>query len=119
MKILDYVNKLVVENNPISIAMYILEYYVAFSAAKLKITFDQLTWFSLILTTFSIISLYLLEPLWFAIFCGAAYLLDFANGTLARMTNKVSTKALRVDHKMDLSNVSLVFAGFGVFTIGF
>jgi len=115
MKVLDYANKPAVENNPISMAMYILGYYVAISAAKLKITPDQLTWFSLALTIFSVISLHLQEPLWFAIFWGIAYLLDFADGTLARMTNKIGSKALRVDHMMDLIKISLIFAGFGVY----
>ena len=44
-----------------------------------------------------------------------ALLLDFSDGTLARMTDQVGKSALRVDHISDLFKISTIFLGFAMF----
>ena len=44
-----------------------------------------------------------------------SYILDYADGTLARMTNSVGKTALRYDHISDLLKISLIFLGFGLY----
>jgi phosphatidylglycerophosphate synthase len=41
-------------------------------------------------------------------------LLDFCDGTVARMANKVSKSAFRYDHLSDLFKISLVILGVGI-----
>ncbi len=51
---------------------------------------------------------------WFAAFWGMSVLLDFCDGTVARMSNSVSKAAFRYDHMSDLFKLSLLFLGVAI-----
>jgi len=50
----------------------------------------------------------------FVLFWGISLLLDFCDGTVARMANKISKSAFRYDHNSDLIKIYLIFIGVGL-----
>lgn len=52
--------------------------------------------------------------IWYCIFWGMSILLDFSDGTVARMTGRISKSAFRYDHMSDLFKVSLLMLGVGI-----
>ena len=112
---LKYLNQSALLYNPISEVIYVLAYPLVLLFKACKITPNVVSILSLFLTILAFISLcfnnlpaYIL--LWFF-----AYLLDYADGTLARMTNNVGKSALRVDHICDIVKITLLLLGFGLF----
>lgn len=71
---------------------------------------------SVFFTLLAVLSLYLTNsPVYFVFFWVISMHLDFSDGTLARMTKKVSKSALRIDHMTDLVKLFMVFLSVGIF----
>ena len=110
---LKYASKLAI-NNPVMAAMYILAYPTAKVFKKIGLTPNAVTAFSFIFAILAFFSLLNDRIDLFFVFWSVAYLLDFVDGTLARMTANERKKALRIDHISDLLKISLLFLGFGL-----
>lgn len=100
---------------PILALMYLIAFPIALICSKIGIKPNLITFFSFLFSTFAFASLCYSQILFFFIFWLIAYLLDFVDGTLARMTNQIRKKALRFDHHSDLIKIFLLFLGFGVY----
>lgn len=101
--------------SPIMALMYLIAYPIALLFAKIRIKPNLVTFFSFLFSTFAFASLCHSRVMYFCIFWLIAYLLDFVDGTLARMTNQIRKKALRFDHHSDLIKIFLLFLGFGFY----
>jgi len=82
---------------------------------KLHLSPNQITTQSLVFSVLAFIALVYDEGwVWFSVFWGVSVLLDFCDGTVARMANKISKSAFRYDHMSDLFKISLVILGVGL-----
>ena len=82
--------------------------------AKLKITPNFITFFSIFLTIFSAYYLINNNFFLFSIFFFIAQLLDFCDGQVARILKKVNNTAFNFDHFSDVFKISLIFFSFGL-----
>ena len=114
-KYLKFSNKDAIGENTIQKFLYVLAYPIAAIAKKFDLTPNALTLYSFIFTLFSFVSLINNNPYNFILLWLIAYILDYADGTLARMTNSKGKTALRYDHISDLLKISLIFLGFGLY----
>jgi hypothetical protein len=95
--------------------MYRFAYPFAVLLNKLHLSPNQITTQSLVFSILAFIALIYDDGwFWFSIFWGLSVLLDFCDGTVARMANKVSKSAFRYDHMSDLFKLSLIFLGAGL-----
>ena len=94
--------KSAIEGNLIQKFLYAFAYPIAASAKKFGLTSNSLTLFSFIFTLFAFVSLIKNNSYNFMLFWLIAYILDYADGTLARMTNSKGKTALRYDHTWGL-----------------
>ena len=111
-----YANKNAIVGNIVSLILYKLAYPTASLFAKFSIKPNLITWLSILFTC--IAALFLFQengPFFFVLFWLVSVHLDFSDGTLARMTKKVSKSAFRLDHLTDLIKLCLVFVSFGIF----
>jgi len=114
-KYLKFSNKDAIGINPIQKLLYKLAYPIAKISSKFGLTPNILTLISFIFTIFAFISLVKNYLLSFILFWFVAFILDYADGTLARMTSSKGKTALRYDHISDLLKISLIFLGFGLY----
>lgn len=121
MKIFDrlfsdkYVNRAAVADNVLLLVMYRFAYPFAYQLSRLNLSPNQITTLSLASSILAFIALVYDENYgWFGVFWGTAVLLDFCDGTVARMTNKVSKSAFRYDHMSDIFKISLLLLGVGI-----
>jgi len=114
-KYLKFSNRDLTGINPIQKLLYILAYPIAKISSKFGLTPNILTLISFIFTIFAFISLVKNYLLSFILFWFVAFILDYADGTLARMTSSKGKTALRYDHISDLLKISLIFLGFGLY----
>lgn len=110
-----YVNHGAVVGNVLLLLMYRFAYPFAYILYKLGLSPNQITTQSLVFTILAFFSLVYDEG-WgfFCFFWGGAVLLDFCDGTVARMTNNISKSAFRYDHMSDLFKLSLIMLGTGL-----
>jgi len=110
-----YVNRKAVHNNTLLLIMYRLAYPFATILNWLRLSPNQITTQSLIFAILAFISLIMDDGwLFFSISWGLCLLLDFCDGTVARMTDKVSKNAFRYDHMSDLFKIFLIIFGTGL-----
>ena len=114
IKGLSFANKTAL-HNPIQIFLYLIAYPISLIFKKLGITPNYVTLLSFILAIAAFVSLVTNNLKLFFIFWTISYWLDYSDGTLARMTKKIGTKALRYDHVSDQVKIMLVFLGFGIY----
>ena len=111
----NYANLPAVENNSLLLLMYRFAYPFAVVLNKLRISPNQITALSSFFAGFSFVVLISQSGIaWFLFFWGLSILMDFCDGTVARMANKVSKSALRFDHMSDLIKISLIILGTAV-----
>ena len=108
---LRYSNKDAI-HNPIQIFLYVVAYPLALFLNKIKLSPNSVTIISSIFAVFSFVSLIKYNLFLFYIFWGISFILDYADGTLARMINKVRKNALRIDHISDHLKVILISSRF-------
>lgn len=106
-----FINKSAAEYNPIMIIIYRLAYPVSIFFKILKFTPNQVTFLSLIFAFAAVTSLIFEVDYLFLIFWASSVLLDFCDGTLARMTGKISKGYLCYDHMGDIFKLFLVILG--------
>jgi len=111
----EYVNRPAIGSNGLLLLMYRFAYPFAVILDRLQISPNKITTLSLVFALGSFGAL-VIDKGWllFACFWGLAVLFDFCDGTVARMTDKVSKTAFRYDHLSDLFKISLVFLGVAV-----
>jgi hypothetical protein len=114
-KYLKYANKSSILNNPVQKLLYILAYPIAIIAKKTGFKPNDLTIFSFIFTGLAFIALFKKNLDSFILFWFIAFILDYADGTLARLINLKGKTALRIDHISDLLKILIIFLGFGLF----
>jgi len=95
--------------------IYKISYPFALLFKRLGFSPNKVTFFSFFLTLFAFYSLFNKNIYFFLFFWSFAYIFDFADGTLARMTNNIGNKALRIDHISDLVKITIIFLGFGFY----
>lgn len=110
-----YVNHGAVVGNVVLLLMYRFAYPFAVLLYKLGLSPNQITSCSLGFSVAAFLSLVFDEG-WglFAIFWTVSVLFDFCDGTVARMTNRVSKSAFRYDHMSDIFKINLVIFGVGL-----
>ena len=102
-----------VDVNPLLVVMYRFAFPFAVMLSALRLSPNQITTLSLLSAAISAVALALGMNGAFCAFWGAAVLLDFCDGTVARMTGKVRTTAFRYDHSSDLVKIFLIILGAG------
>lgn len=104
-----------VVGNVMLLLMYRFAYPFAVLLNKLGLSPNQITSCSLGFSIAAFLSLVFDEG-WglFAIFWAGSVLFDFCDGTVARMTNRVSKSAFRYDHMSDIFKINLVIFGVGI-----
>lgn len=108
----SHVNREAVTDNFLLLLMYRLAFPFAVILNKVGLSPNQITTQSLVCSVLAFLAL-VFDPGWvyFVCFWGFTILLDFCDGTVARMANKVSKIALRYDHVSDLFKIFLVILG--------
>lgn len=101
--------------NAVQLLLYRLAYPLAVLLNRLHLSPNQITTLSLATSVLAFIALACDEGWgWFAIFWGITVSLDFCDGTVARMTGRISKAAFRYDHMSDLFKIFLLFPGTGI-----
>jgi phosphatidylglycerophosphate synthase len=110
-----FVNRAAIANNLLLLAMYRLAYPFAVLLNRLRISPDQITTLSLLsaIMAFAALALHA-SAAWFCLFWGLAVLLDFCDGTVARMSSRIATRAFRYDHMSDIFKMGLVVVGVAI-----
>ena len=112
----EFANKSAIDGNVLSLLLYKLAYPSAKIFSLLSIKPNLITWLSFFFTCLAVFFLYKeSSSFYFVIFWLISLHLDFADGTLARMTKKISNNAFRLDHMTDLIKLFIVFVGIGLF----
>lgn len=110
-----YVNHAAIGGNHLLLLMYRFSFPFSYILNKLRFTPNQITSLS---TAFAILAaiclVYHLDSQWFVIFWAISLLLDFCDGTVARMTDNISKTALRYDHVSDLFKLFIIMLATGV-----
>jgi hypothetical protein len=110
-----FVNRAAASNNPLMVVMYRLAYPFSFILNRTGISPDQITTLSLLSAIMAFFVLILhASIIWFILFWGIAVLLDFCDGTVARMSSRISTRAFCYDHMSDIVKISLVIVGVAI-----
>jgi len=101
--------------NIVQLIMYRSAYPFAVLLKNLRLSPNLITTLAVIFSILAFAALAFDEGwAWFSVFWGVTVLLDFCDGTVARMTNQVSKQAFRYDHMSDLFKIFLLFLGTGV-----
>lgn len=109
-----YVNEAAIGSNLLLLAMYRFAYPFALLLGWLRLSPNVITTLSLLCALVSALSLVFESgAVFFAVFWGFAVLLDFCDGTVARMTGTVREIAFRYDHFSDLIKIFFVILGVG------
>ena len=104
-----------IDHNILKKITYIIAYPVALFFFKLKISANTVTFISVGMSIMAGISLLLnLHPVYFIFFWILNILLDFSDGTVARLSGKKSISILRVDHMSDLLKYGIIWISAGI-----
>jgi len=110
-----YVNHKAVVGNVVLLMMYRFASPFSVLLNKLNMSPNQITTQSLVFSILAFAALVFDEGwILFSFFWGMTVLLDFCDGTVARMADKVSKSAFRYDHMSDLLKIFLTFLGIAL-----
>jgi len=110
-----HINKNASKNNFVVYIIGRLAYPISFIFSKIGLTPNQVTTLSTFFAILSSLALvYDNGYLLFLLFWSISALLDFCDGTLARMTNKVRVTSFRYDHTSDLFKIFVVILGVSI-----
>ena len=104
----QYINKNAIENNTIMKLLYKITYPASYFFAKNNISPNTISIFSLIFAIISNIFFILNFNTFFSFFWILSLLLDFCDGTVARILNKKSSLNFNIDHYFDLIKIYLI-----------
>lgn len=108
----QYVNRGAIGSNVLLYAMYRFAYPFAFVLNRLGVTPDAITTLSVLTAILAFASLVLDAPYsWFVLLWALTILLDFCDGTVARMSGRIATRMFRFDHMSDMVKLGLVVLG--------
>lgn len=109
-----YANHGTIGHNLLLLAMYRFAFPFARALNALGLTPNQITALSCAAAVGAAAALVLQPDAWlFIVLWALSLLLDFCDGTVARMSDRVSRTAFRFDHMSDLAKVSLVIVAAG------
>ena len=104
------------DGNIFTWSLYRLAYPAAWLANFMGIPANWLSLSSLLLAVGATVTLQLTSiPAFFALLWLGSVLLDFADGPVARLSNKANTTAFRLDHTLDLIKLSIATMGIALF----
>lgn len=110
-----YVNRPAIANNLLLLSMYRFAYPFAFLLNRFGLSPDQITTLSLLSAIAAFAALILdASTALFCFFWGFTVLFDFCDGTVARMSSRIATRAFRYDHMSDIFKISLVSVGVAI-----
>jgi len=112
---LEYAKKENCRNNPILYLMYGVSYPFSYVLVYFRMTPNLITTFSIVFSLLSAIALLNISYGWFFTFWFIAILLDFCDGTVARMTGNFSNRAFDYDHMSDLFKMALMFLSVSLY----
>ena len=111
----EYINKRAAKNNIIIYLLGRLSYPFAVLLVKIGFSPNQITTLSTIFAVLASISLIFDSGwTWFLLCWTISLLLDFCDGTAARMTGRVRRVAFRYDHTSDLFKIFIVILGVAI-----
>jgi len=111
----EFINKKAAKNNIIIYLLGRLAYPFAFILVKIGFSPNQITTLSTVFAVFAFLSLVLdSSGAWFIVCWSISLLLDFCDGTAARMTGRVRSTAFRYDHTSDLFKISIIILGVAI-----
>lgn len=107
-----HANHAAIGDNYLLMLMYRFAYPFAYVLHALRLTPNQITTLSVIFAVLAFIQLIVSDSwLSFSVCWSIAILLDFCDGTVARLSNRVSKNSFRYDQMSDLFKISLVILG--------
>lgn len=110
-----YANYEAIGNNLLLLLMYRFAYPFAVVLSAIRLGPNQITTLSVLFSLAAALCLAMDDGwLWFCAFWGFALLMDFCDGTVARMTDSVRKIAFRYDHSSDLLKVFLIILAAGI-----
>lgn len=102
-------------DNPLAALLYGLAYPLARLLASLRVSPNQITVLSCVFSAAAFGLLATGAPAFQVALCwGAAVVLDFCDGTVARMCARTSRTAFRFDHFSDVAKICAVILGAGI-----
>ncbi|MFT4802826.1 MAG: phosphatidylglycerophosphate synthase [Psychroserpens sp.] len=113
----EYAKNRATEQNLILLGMYRFAYPFSLVLNRLHVTANQITIASIIfamLAAFFLINSNENGNVYFFVFWFLSLLLDFCDGTVARMSNNTSKTALKFDHLSDLFKIFIVMLGASI-----
>lgn len=114
-RFLAYANQSAVRSNPINGVLYILTYPLSRLATALQISPNSITAVSFFSAIGAFCALLFADITLFALLWAVSFLLDFVDGTVARMSQRVSSFIIDLDHYSDLFKIGLLIIGFGIY----
>ena len=114
-KNLPFVRPASIQYNPLKALSYIAAYPLVIFFKYYKVTPNFVSFLSFLfaVAAFASLAYNILYAYMLCWFC--SYLLDFADGTLARMTLNVRKTSLRVDHYSDILKFIILFLGYSLY----
>ncbi|TVO60277.1 CDP-alcohol phosphatidyltransferase family protein [Denitromonas ohlonensis] len=110
-----HANHKTIGNNLLLLGMYRAAYPAAAAFNRLGFSPNLLTGLSCLTTLAAAIALATREgAVLFCLLWALSVLLDFCDGTVARMASKVSRNAFRFDHMSDLAKISAILIAAGI-----
>ena len=104
-----------VSKDPLNKIIYKLAYPFALLFKKCDVSPNIVTYISFFLALVAFTSLIMKNLTGYLFFWFLSYILDYADGTLARMTKNIGTSALRIDHTSDLVKILVIFLSIGIY----
>lgn len=111
----EFINIKAVEDNPVLYYLYRIFYPIARLLNFLKFSPNLITFVSLVFAIFAAIAILYKASALFILCWFISITLDFCDGTVARMQNKVSKMALRIDHTSDLIKIYLIICSNAIY----
>jgi phosphatidylglycerophosphate synthase len=105
----QYANHKAIGENTLLWIMYRLAYPFSFILYKLKFSPNKITTLSTIFALLAAIFLVMGYPeAWFLVFWSGSILLDFCDGTVARMSDNISKTSFDYDHLSDIFKIFII-----------
>ena len=92
-----------------------MDYHAVLFFIKLLCNPNKITTLSIVFSLLAAITLIETSYLWFCIFWFFAILLDFCDGTVARMTDNFSNRAFDYDHMSDLFKMAIILLSVSIY----
>ncbi|MBI4995403.1 MAG: CDP-alcohol phosphatidyltransferase family protein [Rhodocyclales bacterium] len=110
-----YANQAAIGPNLLLMMMYRFAYPFSVALSAARVSPNQITTLSVLFAAVAALALAFDDRWWlFCVFWWLALLMDFCDGTVARMTDTVRNTAFRYDHTSDLFKVFLVVLAVGI-----